>query len=30
MTEDLPFERHARFRRMYDYLAGKAPPVPKR
>lgn len=26
MTEDLPLGRHARFRRMYDYLASKASP----
>jgi hypothetical protein len=26
MTDDLPVERHARFRRMYDYLGAKAPP----
>ncbi len=26
MTDDLPLERHARFRRMHDYLSAKAPP----
>ncbi|MBV8650075.1 MAG: hypothetical protein JO255_01330, partial [Alphaproteobacteria bacterium] len=26
LTDDLPLERHERFRRLYDYLGAKAPP----